>query len=156
MQIHSFDEILADHPLFKAFDPATVSLLAGCARNEHFTPGGPIYSEGDAADRFFILRHGDVAIEIATPERAPLIVETLHAGDVFGWSWMIPPFRHTSDARAVTEVRAISLDGACLRRKCDETPALGYQLFQHWLPHLARRMRALRLQLLDLYGTRTR
>ncbi|MDE3028196.1 MAG: cyclic nucleotide-binding domain-containing protein [Paracoccaceae bacterium] len=154
MHTHGFEEILADHPLFKSLDAAALALLAGCARNEHFEQGATIYAEGGTADRFFILRHGDVAMEIATPERSALIVETLHPGDVFGWSWMITPFRHTSDARALSDVRAISLDGACLRRKCDENPALGYALFQNWIPHLAQRMRALRLQVLDLYGTK--
>jgi CRP/FNR family cyclic AMP-dependent transcriptional regulator len=154
MKTHGFVELLASHPVFKDFDEATLALLAGCARNEHFAAGSTIYGESDGADKVYILRHGDVAVEIATPERAPLIVETLHAGDVLGWSWMVPPYRHMSNARALADVRAVSLDAICLRGKCDENPILGYRMFQHLLPHMARRVTALRLQLLDLYGTR--
>lgn len=154
MITHGFEETLSQHPLFRNFDAETMALLVGCARNEHFVRGATIYSEGSSADRFFILRHGDVAMEIATPERDPLIVETVHDGDVFGWSWMVPPYRHSSNARALNDVRAISLDAVCLRTKCEANPVLGYQLFKHWLPHLAGRMRALRLQLLDLYGSK--
>lgn len=153
MQIHGFREILAEHPVFREFDADALDLLAGCARNEHFQAGATIYAEGDAADRVHILRHGDVAVEIATPERASIIVETLHAGDVLGWSWMVPPYRHMSDARALSDVRSVSLDAACMRGKCDENPVLGYHLFKHLLPHMALRVRALRLQLLDLYGS---
>jgi CRP/FNR family transcriptional regulator, cyclic AMP receptor protein len=154
MRIHGFEEVLAEHPVFKDFDAETLALLAGCARNEHFAAGTTIYAEGGGADRVYILRHGDVAIEISTAERASLIVETLHEGDVLGWSWMVPPFRHQSDARALTEVRAVSLDAVCLRGKCDANPVLGYRLFQHLLPHMALRVRALRMQLLDLYGAK--
>lgn len=152
--LHQFDEILARHPLFKAFDAETIALFAGCARNEHFRPATRIYAEGAAADRFFIITHGDVALEVSTPEREPLIVETLHDGDLFGWSWMVPPYKHSNDAMALSEVRAISLDGSCLRGKCEANPALGYRMFQEWVPHLITRLRSLRLQTLDLYGVK--
>ena len=154
MKTHGFEEILAEHPLFREFDADTLALLAGCAKNEHFAAGTRIYGEGDGADKVYILRHGDVSVEISSPERGPLIVETLHAGDILGWSWLVPPFQHRSDARAQSEVRAISLDAACLRGKCDDNPTLGYAMFKHWLPPMARRVTALRMQLLDLYGPR--
>ena len=152
MRTHGIEEILSDHPVFRDFDATTLALLVGCARNEHFHAGDRIFAEDDPADRVFILRYGDVAVEIATPERAPIIVETLHPGDVLGWSWMVPPYRHMSDARALTDIRAVSLGADCIRKKCDDNPVLGYQMFSHLLPHMALRLRTLRLQLLDLYG----
>jgi len=154
MEIQGFVKILTGHPVFREFDPQTLAVLAGCARNECFKVGDTIFGEGDPADKVFILRHGDVAIEISSAERAPIIVETLHAGDLLGWSWMVPPYRHMSDARALSQVRAVSLDANCLRGKCDENPVVGYNMFQHWLPFMAKRMASLRMQLLDLYGTR--
>lgn len=152
MRIYGIEKILAEHPVFKAFDKETLQLLTGCARNEHFRKGDRIFTEGDPADKVFLLRQGDVAVEIATSERSPIIVETLHPGDVLGWAWMVPPYRHMSDARALCEVRAVSLGATCTRAKCDENPVLGYQMFQHLLPHMAARVRVQRLQLLDMYG----
>jgi len=154
MRIHGIEEILAEHPVFRSFDADTQKLLAGCGRNEHFAAGDTIFREGEDTEKVYILRTGDVAIEIAAPERAPMIVETLHAGDVLGWSWLVPPYRSMSDAVALTDVRAVSLEANCVRGKCDENPALGYQMFQNWLPHLTKRVRAQRLQLLDLYGAK--
>jgi CRP-like cAMP-binding protein len=154
MRTKAFYEILAAHPVFKDFDTETLDLLAGCARNEVYKAGRKIFVEGDAADKAFILRKGDVAMEISSPQTAPLTIETLHDGDIFGWSWMVPPYVHMSDARAITEVRVISLDATCLRGKCDANPALGYEMFKHWLPLIVRRIRTMRMQLLDLYGTR--
>ncbi|MFC2967892.1 cyclic nucleotide-binding domain-containing protein [Acidimangrovimonas pyrenivorans] len=154
MEVKGFEEILADHPVFRDFDADILLLLAGCCMNEHFKPGEVIYGEGDGADKVYILRHGDVAIEVGAPGRGQIIVETLHAGDILGWSWIVPPYRHRSEAHATSEVRAVSIDAACLRRKCDDNPVLGYRIFQHWLPHMAQRVQVLRMQLLDLYGTR--
>lgn len=152
MKVYSLKEILANHPLFKDFDTDTLDLLVGCARNEHFRPGQPIYAEGDDAGKVFLIREGDCAVEISTPHHDPIIVETLRSGDVLGWSWMVPPYKHMSDARALNDVRAVSLDAACMRNKAEQSPALGYQMFKHFAPHMAVRFRALRMQLLDVYG----
>ena len=152
MKAHGFEEILSGHPVFRDFDADTLALLAGCARNEHFKAGQTVFSEGDSAEKVFILREGDAAVEINNPRGGALIVETLHAGDILGWSWLIPPYVHMSDARAVTDLRTVSLDAVCLRGKCETNPVLGYQMFKHWLPHMAQRMRAMRMQLLDVYG----
>ena len=45
---------------------------------------------------------GDVALEIVVPGRGPHVVETLHTGEVLGWSWLFPPYRWTFDAQALT------------------------------------------------------
>lgn len=152
MTVRGMHALLAEHPLFRDFDAEALARLAECARNERHRPGETIFREGESAERVYILRRGDVALEMAAPGRAPLVVETLHAGDVLGWGWLVPPYRAMADARAQTEVGLVGLDAACVRRKCDESPAIGYQMFKAWLPHLSARMRAQRLALLDLYG----
>lgn len=152
MDIHSIPELLAEHPILGRFDAASIELLTGCARNRHFGAGELIQREGEPADLVHVLRKGDVAIEIAAAHLSPIIVETVHGGDILGWGWLIPPYRTMYDARALTEVSCVSLDAKCLRDKCDEHPVLGYQLFKYWLPHLAARFRAQRLQVVDLYG----
>lgn len=152
MEIRSIPDLLAQHPIIGRFDTASLEALSGCARNRHFPTGAMIQREGDPAEDVYVIRKGDVAIEIAPTHRAPVILETIHGGDILGWSWLIPPYRAMFDARALTEVSCVCLDAACLRRKCDENPALGYQMFKYWLPHLAARFRAQRLTLLDLYG----
>lgn len=152
VDIQSISDLLQEHPILGRFDRASLDLLAGCARNRHFGAGQMIQHEGDPADLVHVLRKGDVAVEIAAAHLSPIIVETVHGGDILGWGWLIPPYRTMFDARALTEVSCVSLDAACLRGKCDEDPALGYQLFKYWLPHLAARFRAQRLQLVDLYG----
>jgi hypothetical protein len=53
----------------------------------------------------------------------------------------------------VTLVRALAFDGACLRGKCDEDPGLGYEFMKRFAKIMTERLRATRLQLLDVYGT---
>ena len=53
---------------------------------------------------------------------------------------------------ATTTASAIGFDGACLRRKCDEDPLLGYDLMSRFAQVLIARLQWTRLRLLDLYG----
>ena len=142
---------LPEHPFFAGLDPATLELAAGCAVNVHFKPGALLFREGDPADVFYVLRHGRVAIQMRTPTE-DVLLDTAHEGDVVGWSWLVPPYRWTFDAVATEETSVVSIDGACLRGKCEADHELGYQLMRRFAATAAQRLQATRLQLLDVYG----
>ncbi len=111
-----------------------------------------IARETETADRFYVVRAGRVALELAAAT-GPLVIETLGPGDIVGWSWIFPPYRWTCDVEALDATRAIGIDGACLRGKCDRDPAFGYRMMQRFAQLAAQRLHATRLRLLDLYGT---
>ena len=146
------ESILADVPFLGGLDQDRLALLAGCAGNVHFEAGANLFREGDAADTFYIVRHGAVALETFVPARGPVAIETIEAGEVIGWSWLFAPYRWHFDARALTTVRATGFDGACLRQKCESDPALGYELMGRFAQVLIERLQWMRLRLLDVYG----
>jgi hypothetical protein len=71
---------------------------------------------------------------------------------VIGWSWLFAPHRWNFDARALSQVRATAFDGACLRGKCEEDPAFGYDLMKRFARVMTERLQWTRLRLLDIYG----
>ena len=144
--------VLAEHPFFAGLEPRYLELLAGCASNVRFNAGEFVFREGEAANQFYLIRHGKVALEIFVPERGPVTIQTIDAGDVLGWSWLFPPYRWHFDARAMELTRAIAFDGQCLRSKCDEDHDLGYELMRRFARIITERLQATRLQLLDVYG----
>jgi CRP-like cAMP-binding protein len=146
------DAVLADIPFFAGLEPEWLELIAGCASNVHFAAGDVLFREGAPADTFYVVRHGTVALETFVPARGDMTVETIEAGEVIGWSWLFPPYRWHFDARALTEIRATAFDGACLRGKCAEDPALGYDLMTRFAQVLIERLQWTRLRLLDVYG----
>lgn len=148
-------DLLAEQPVFAGLSTETLELIAGCGQNMRFAADERILVENEPADRFYLLRSGKVAVELNTPRRGSQTIETVGAGDLLGVSWLLPPYRWTFDARAVEPTRAIAIDAACLRRKCDADPALGYELFQRFAGLVRDRLHATRLQLLDLYGDAT-
>jgi CRP/FNR family cyclic AMP-dependent transcriptional regulator len=146
-------ELLGAHPFFAGLGADAMDLVAGCAVNVHFAEGDYIFAGGAPASRFFVIRRGRVALEIHSPERGHLVIDTMEAGDVLGWSWLVPPYRYFADARAVTPVSATALDGACLRTKCEADAELGYQLLKRVTAVMYQRLQSTRIRLLDLYGT---
>jgi CRP-like cAMP-binding protein len=149
----SLDELLADVPLFAGLGDDRLALLAGCAGNVHFDAGAQLFREGDEADTFYVVRHGDIAIETFVPSRGPVTIETLGAGEAVGWSWLFAPYRWHFDARALSAVRATAFDGACLRGKCEADPAVGYELMGRFAQLMIERLQWTRLRRLDVYGS---
>jgi CRP/FNR family transcriptional regulator, cyclic AMP receptor protein len=152
----TLEPILSAHPFLQGLDQPVLALIVGCASNVRFDAGQYLFREGEEASEFYIIREGLVSVEIHVPERGSVTLQTVAAGGIVGWSWVFPPYRWHSDARAVEPTRAIALDGACLRRKCDETPRMGYELMKRFARVLDESLQASRLQLLDLYGHTTR
>lgn len=152
MEIESIDALIASHNFFRGLDEADLKLIAGCASNHRFDPGHYLAREGEPSNAFFAIRHGKVALETCVPQRGAVILQTVPEGEIVGWSWLFPPYRWQFSVRAVDLVRATVFDGACLRRKCDEKPALGYELLKRLAQIISRRLVVTRLQLMDIYG----
>jgi CRP-like cAMP-binding protein len=146
-------ELLDDSPVFSGLEPARRELIAGCGVNVRLSPGEILFRQGDPADAFYVIRHGAVALEIAgVPARPPLVIETLHDGEVVGWSWLVPPHRWSFDARVLEPTAAVKLDGACLRGKAQADPSFGYELMLRFSQVMVERLQATRMRLMDVYG----
>lgn len=148
----TIEDLIAEHDFFRDFDSGAIRFVAGCGRNVHFDPGTRVMSEGESANLFYLLRTGRVALGYFDPDRGDLVLETLHGGDVLGWSWLFAPYRWHFDVDALEAVSAVAFDGACLRGKCESDPRLGYELTQRFARVMLDRLQATRLRLLDVYG----
>jgi len=128
-----------------------LELIAGCARNERVVAGTMLLKEGEPADRFFLIRHGAIALELYSPT-GPLVIQTLYEGEVAGWSWLFEPYVWHMDGRAVQDSSVVTFDAACLRGKVQTDHELGYQLMTRFAANVIDRLQATRLQLIDVYG----
>jgi CRP/FNR family transcriptional regulator, cyclic AMP receptor protein len=154
--MQTLEPILAKHPFFEGLEPKYLQLITSCASNVRFEAETYIFREGEPASLFYIIRQGKVALETFAASRGPITIETIEAGEVLGWSWLFPPYRWHFDARVVEPTRAIVLDGVCLRTKGETDHDLGYELVKRVAQIMMQRLQATRLQLLDVYGVRTR
>ena len=151
--MQTLELILAGHPFFADLEQPYLDLITSCTSNVRFDAGAYLLREGESADQFYLLRQGKVGLETYAPQRGPITIETIEAGEVLGWSWLFPPYRWHFSARALEPVRALALEGVCLRGKIETDHRLGYELMRRFAYVMMQRLQATRLQLLDVYAT---
>ncbi len=150
--MRSIPSFLHDHPFFAGFAPPVVDQLASCATDATYAENETIFTEGDHADAFYLIRHGRVAVQMHLPAGGAVILDTVDDGGALGWSWLVPPYRWAFDARASRLTTAVAFDADCLRRACEEDPIVGFLLMRRVNEVMMHRLHAARVRLVDLYG----
>jgi CRP/FNR family cyclic AMP-dependent transcriptional regulator len=145
---------VALHPFLAGMNRTQLALLTDCAIPVHFKKGQVILREGELANRFYLIESGKVVLESGEDFGDPVIVETIGAGDLVGWSWMFPPYVWHFTARAVEPVTAIFFYGTILREYCERDNSLGYELFKRMTPVMIKRLQAARQKLLAVNARR--
>ncbi len=141
---------IASHPFLKGMPADQLATLAIYSMESSFTAGQSIFHEGDIANRFYLIEEGSVALEMRINGGDPIRIETIGAGEVLGWSWLLPPYTWHFEARAIEPVKAIFLYGTRLRERCEEDSRLGHELMQRVSAVAIDRLNALRRRLAEL------
>ena len=94
-----------------------------------------------------------MALETYVPQRGALTIETLHDGDLVGWSWLVPPYRTMFDARALARhAHGLLRRRVPARRSARPTTSSATSCSSRFTAVIVERLQATRLRLLDLYG----
>lgn len=122
-------------------------LLSVPARHRFFDVGGP-------AQRFLLIRAGQVALDVLAPGNGRMVVEAIGRGEVVGVSWFFPPYRWQFGAVALQPTEAFELDAPSVRLRCDTDPDFGYQFTRRLITVVARRLQGTRGRMIQLCGER--
>jgi CRP/FNR family transcriptional regulator, cyclic AMP receptor protein len=155
MDVEPLTTVLGEHPFARELSFAQVESLAGCAKNVRYAADSFLVKEGTRADAMFLIRSGRVALESHAPGKGSVQIDSLVAGDLLGWSALLPPFEWHIDARAVEPTLCFVLDGNCLRGKLQADAGFGYAFTLRVLETVSRRLAHARLQQLDVYRRET-
>jgi CRP-like cAMP-binding protein len=142
---------IADVPLFHQFGAKSIERLGSIARIHRFGPNEIVFREGDASSKFYVIRTGHIALEVAAPGRA-LRVSTAGPGDEVGWSALLPGRGKHFQAHSLDEVETFAFEGEALLKMCAEDPKFGFELMHHLLGLVADRLQQTRVQLSDYYS----
>jgi CRP-like cAMP-binding protein len=141
---------VALHPFLAGMNRTQLALLTDCAMPVHFKKGQTIFREGEMANRFYLIESGKVVLESGDGLGKPVLIETIGAGDLLGWSWMFPPYTWRFTARAAEPTAAIFFYGTILREYCERDHSLGFELFKRMAPVMIKRMQNAREKLVLL------
>ncbi|MFH8476721.1 cyclic nucleotide-binding domain-containing protein [Streptomyces sp. NPDC018000] len=127
-------------------------LLDEAASEVPLTLDERLFEEGRRADRFWIIRSGQVEVDIHVPGRRAAVIETLGQDDLLGWSWLFSPHVWHMGARVIRAGQAVEFDAAAVRRLCEADAVLGRAVYKYVAETVAERLYGTRKRLLQLYG----
>jgi CRP-like cAMP-binding protein len=99
-----------------------------------------------------LIEMGKVVLESGGSVGEPLVIETIGAGDLLGWSWVFPPYVWQFTARAVEPTSAIFFYGATLRQCCEKDHSFGFELLKRISAVMVRRLQAAQKQMVSAYA----
>ena len=143
--------ILKQHPFIEDLSEEYVKQITGCASNVVFHENDIIFKEGEKAEKFYLIRTGKIALEFNGRDKGMIRIETIGPGQMLGWSWLVSPNKWHFNAHVIEDVRAIAMDGECLRKKCENDPKMGYEMYKRFSLLLEQRLQSARMQLLDVF-----
>ena len=132
--MQTIEQLLAETAAFDGMSPDQLALIAGCAQNRVFDPGEYLMREGEPADSFYVLRSGRVALETYVPRRGA--ADDRDARRRRPARLVLAGARPTgciSTPARWAPTHVVAFDGACLRGKSDDDPALGYELMRRFV-----------------------
>ncbi|GAB1692664.1 Crp/Fnr family transcriptional regulator [Krasilnikovia sp. M28-CT-15] len=144
--------LLMEHPFLAGMATTWLERLSSYGHPAYRPPGFRLFHEDRPADRFWLLRSGRVALDIHVAGRGDVVIETISAGSVVGWSWLFPPYRWHFGAVATEPMHAVEFGAAGVRRLRDEDAELARDLDQRFMMIMLDRLQAARGRLAELYG----
>ena len=144
---------VAVHPFVRGLAETDIATLQGMASVAEFSSGEYLFEAGDAAETFYLVRTGVVALELPDAGTATTL-QTLQEGSALGWSWLHEPRKWQYSARARTPVRALAFEAPALRKWFVADTAAGFRVMLRLAELMAERLHATRAQLIQLSRSR--
>jgi CRP-like cAMP-binding protein len=145
--------MLAEHEFFAGIGAEHLCVLAEHTTVKTFPADEFIFRKGQTATECFLIRQGQVSLEVFEPHRGGAItLQTLDRGKVLGRSWLLPPYTWRLDARAIELTRVMAIDAQVFREAMEKDHEFGYQVLTRFLIVFSERLHAAQLQLSDMFA----
>jgi CRP-like cAMP-binding protein len=144
---------LKTHAFTRGLTDEQLNCLAEFSREVSFEENDVVLVDGQHSTSFYLVVSGSVVVELRTPGFVSR-VQSLSAGDVFGWSSLLDRQDTLFQVRARERTAAIEIDGARLKRCCFGDTALGTALLHRVLYVVAGRVKATEVRFAEMCGVR--
>ncbi len=146
-------DVLREVAFLGGIDEEYLGQIAAVARKVEFPEGKVIFREGEPATDIFLITRGTVSLEICAPGFGCRRIMTVGQGELLSWSPVLEQTRLTATARVLSPTTAVQISGNQIVALCEHNPRFGYEFMRRAALALAKRLSALSMQLMDVYGT---
>jgi len=116
-----------------------------------YKAGATIFREGDHSQYLFIIKTGQVVLEVNMPPQGRRAFLTVGPGEVFSWSALVEPRIENASARASVDSEVLRIEGAALMKLCEQDWPLGFEVYRTLTKVISSRLTATRLQFLNVF-----
>ena len=99
-----------------------------------------LFRENEPAERFYMLRSGNVLLEQRISGEVTAIIASIKPGLSFGWSAMIKDSLYTSDAVCVEPSEIYSFKQSKVQKLFAQDPEMGFRFYQRLLVIIKKRL----------------
>jgi CRP-like cAMP-binding protein len=150
----TLNEALRDHAFTAGLSDVQLDGLAKLATEVTFEEDEVILVDGQRSTSFYLLLTGSVVVELSAPRRYAMCVQSLGPGKAFGWSALLDSQDTLFQVRARERTTALMIDGAALKQRCFDDPAMGTLLLHRLLGTVAGRVKATEMRFAEMCGVR--
>ena len=145
-------DYLTTHAFFSELNEDYIKLLSEFVTERQVAKGEVLFQQGKVADKFYLVRKGQVSVQVPALVGPALELQVLGENQMLGWSWLIPPYRWNFLARAVEDTELLEFDGHAILALCEKDPKFGYELFKRFTALMSERLNAARQKMMDQWN----
>jgi len=149
MSNQSTTEYLSAHEFFSELSDDALKFLSECSSTREIKKGQILFQLGENADKFYVVRHGRITIQMPAILGPNLEIQTLGKDQVLGWSWLISPYKWNFQAKAEEDSVLLQFDGVAILKQCEQDPKFGYALLKKFAGLMSIRLDAARRKMMD-------
>lgn len=145
-------EALKRYPFFATLNEEQLKQIAMIGEEVEFNKDQLAAREGQPADALYVLTEGSADLYFTiqdekTNTKREFLVGEITAGDPFGITALLEPYKHLSSVRCTTACKAICINGPKLRDLAANDPLLATIMLKHIALAALERLDHTRVQL---------
>jgi CRP-like cAMP-binding protein len=117
-------QFLCSTPLFSELSDPSIQLLASASRLRRVPKGEILFFDGDPGECAYVVRSGAISIVLNSPDGREMVVDEVHAGEMFGELELLTRKGYCAGARAHTNCELLVIPSETFLRVIDQEPRL--------------------------------
>ena len=125
-------------PLFSHLQKKSIEAFARSSRFQHIKNGAILFFQSDPSEFVYIVRSGEIAIVLSSPDGRAMMINKMRPGDIFGELGILTARSRSTSAIARSDTEVLVISGESLLRIIDEEPSLARRILKITAERLQR------------------